>query len=89
MKRSLDKTITANASINDNDGLGTFNYQWFSDGIKVQDSNSNKYKILASDLGKKIKVKVNFTDGYGFSESISSDEIKIDLPVKKLKYCLW
>ena len=83
-ERALDKTNYANASINDNEGLGTFNYQWFSDGIKVQDSNSNNYKILSSDLGKKIKVVVNFVDGFGFAESISSDEIKIDLPVKTI-----
>ena len=81
-EKSFDKIITAAASISDTEGLGTFNYQWFSDGIKVQDSNSNNYKILASDLGKKIKVVVNFVDGFGFAESISSDEIKIDLPVK-------
>ena len=84
-ERSLDKTIVATASINDNEGLGTFNYQWFSDGIKVQDSNSNNYKILASDFGKKIKVVVNFVDGFGFAESISSDEIKIELPVKNVE----
>ena len=81
-EKSLDNIITATALISDNEGLRTFNYQWFSDGIKVQDSNSNNYKILASDLGKKINVVVNFIDGFGFAESISSDEIKIEIPVK-------
>ena len=48
-KKSSDNIITANALVSDNDGLRTFNYQWFSDGVWVQDSNSNNYKILASD----------------------------------------
>ena len=84
-ERSVDKTIVASDSIYDSEGLGTFTYQWFSNGIKVQDSNSNKYKIVASDLGNKIKVKINFTDGFGFSESITSNEIKIELPVKTVE----
>ena len=40
---------------------------------------SNNYKILGSDLGKNIKVVVKFSDSFGFSETVSSNEVKIDL----------
>ena len=51
-------------TINDLEGLGTFTYQWFSDGIKVQDSSSNNYRVLSTDSGRKLKVVVNKTDGF-------------------------
>ena len=41
-------------------------------------------KFLHQDLGKKIKVVVNFVDGFGLHEKISSDEIKIEIPVKNV-----
>ena len=84
-KRSINEMITAKATISDNDGLGTFTYQWFSNGVKVQNPTSNNYKILGSDLGKNIKVVVKYSDGFGFSETVSSDEIKIDFPVQTIE----
>ena len=66
--------------INDTNGLGgvDFTYQW----IRVEnmtDTNigidSATYTLTAADVGKKIKLKVNFTDNAGFAEERTSDAV--------------
>ena len=70
--------LTADTSdIEDTDGLGTFSYQW----IQVDDltetnipgATSSTYTPVAADIGKTLKVKVNFTDGEGNAETLTSD----------------
>ena len=69
------------SGISDADGLpASFTYQWVrvdSDGTPTGTgvgSNSNTYSPTAADVGKKIRVKVSFTDNAGNSEGpLTSD----------------
>ena len=64
----------------DADGLpSSFTYQWVrvdSDGTSNEmdiGSNSDTYTLMADDVGKKVKVKVSFTDNGGTTETVTSD----------------
>ena len=69
------------SGISDADGLpASFTYQWVrvdSDGTSTETgvgSNSNRYSPTPADVGKKIRVKVSFTDNAGNSEGpLNSD----------------
>ena len=69
------------SGISDADGLpASFTYQWVrvdSDRTSTETgvgSNSNTYSPTAADVGKKIRVKVSFTDNAGNSEGpLTSD----------------
>ena len=73
----VGQTVTAETSgIADSDGLtGTFSYQWILvDGTNETDisgATPGTY-TLAADQGKKVKVKVSFTDNDGTSETLTS-----------------
>ena len=77
----VGNTLTAGTSaIMDADGgPGSFAYEWVrvdSDGTSnetVIGSNAETYTLVAGDEGKKVKVKVSFTDDAGNSESLTSD----------------
>ena len=75
------ETLMAGTSdIMDADGLpSSFTYQWVrldSDGTSNEmdiGSNSDTYTLMADDEGKKVKVKVTFTDNGGTTETVTSD----------------
>ena len=43
----------------------------------ISGATSNSYTLVAADAGKRVKVRVSFTDGLGFEEVIESAEITI------------
>ena len=70
-------TLTADPSgITDVDGVpGTLTYQWIRvDGADAEITNATSitYALAAGDAGKKIKVKVDFTDDDGTDETLTS-----------------
>ena len=72
--------LTANKNtIRDTEGLGSFTYQWIrvdADGTSNATDigeNSNRYLLAEADFSKLIKVRMDFTDGQGFAESLTSD----------------
>ena len=74
--------LTADTSnITDPDGLTGpgYTYQWIrvdADGVSNPTnvgSNSSTYTLVAGDAGKKIKVKVTFTDDASNSETLTSE----------------
>ena len=74
----VGETLTANTGDTmDSDGLGVFSYQWIRvDGLtetNIAGATSNTYAPVTADVGKRIKVKVSFTDGDGTQESVTSD----------------
>ena len=71
----VGETLTADISgIADADGMSgaTFSYQWLADDVAIQGATGSTYTLTASDEGKTIKVKVNFTDDGGNGESLTS-----------------
>ena len=68
----------ATTGIQDQNGLpATFAYQWFrSDGTDyapIDEATESTYILASGDVGRRVKVRVTFTDNDGFSESLESD----------------
>ncbi|EMI21354.1 vcbs repeat-containing protein [Rhodopirellula maiorica SM1] len=63
------QTLTANTSgIADDDGLGSFVYQWTRGGSVIGTATSSTYTLTAADIGHAIRVSVSFTDALGSNE---------------------
>ncbi len=64
-----DQTLTADTiGISDNDGLGSFGYQWLRDGIAIGGATASTYTLGDADVNTKISVEVTYTDGWGTGE---------------------
>jgi len=71
-------TLTANAgTIADNDGLGTFSYQWLRDNVVIDSATDSAYMLEDADVGKQIRVQVSYTDGHGTAESLTSAQTAV------------
>ena len=78
----LGQTLTAlTAGISDADGLSaeSYGYQWIrvdADGTgnpaDIPGATSRRYVLQAADVGKRVKVKVSFTDDGGTDETLTS-----------------
>ena len=75
----VNQTIWADTSpISDLNGLDnvSFEYQWISiDGVvetDIEGATKSTYTVVAADLGKTVKVRVDFTDDRGFEEAVTS-----------------
>ena len=87
----VGETLTVStAGIGDENGLGdaTFAYQWMSnDGTvdaDIQGATEPGYTLAAADTGRTVKVRVTFTDGDGYEESLTSAptaSVTADAPV--------
>ncbi len=75
----VGQTLAADVTgIADEDGLddASFAYQWVgSDEEDIQDATNASYMLGASDQGKSIKVRVDFTDDAGHQESLTSEPV--------------
>ncbi|PLX34186.1 MAG: hypothetical protein C0605_14420, partial [Hyphomicrobiales bacterium] len=68
-----NQTLTADPSgISDQDGLGSFAYQWLRDGVPVAGATSISYVLGDADVGAQMSVQVSYTDGGGANESVTS-----------------
>ena len=70
-------TLTADlGDVTDPDGTddAVFTYQWSSDGTDIAGETGSTYTPTASDVGSKLRVKVDFTDDDSNAESVTSDE---------------
>ena len=77
----VGQPLTADVShIMDTDGLpSSFTYVWrsvdSSNNERLVGANSNTYSPTSTDVGRTIKVEVSFTDGGGYSETVTSDAV--------------
>ncbi len=67
-----DEILSVTSTLADDDGLGDFEYQWLGNGYEIYGANAATYKISASDIGKKISLKVSYIDGEGTLETATS-----------------
>ncbi|MDG2356629.1 MAG: cadherin domain-containing protein [Paracoccaceae bacterium] len=81
----VGEKVVAKPSLNDVEGLGTLNFQWYREGVKIVGANTENYVLSGSDIGEKVTVEVSFVDGLGFPETISSASIEPSMPTKTLK----
>ena len=71
----VGQTLTAvTTGITDADGLQSvaFQYQWLADDADISGATGSTYTVASGDVGKTIKVRVDFTDGAGNEESLTS-----------------
>ncbi|MCX7248326.1 MAG: hypothetical protein NTX31_11725 [Burkholderiales bacterium] len=66
------QTLTLANTLADLDGLGTFSYQWKSDGAAITGQTLSSLTLSQAQVGKAITVAVSYTDGHGAAESIVS-----------------
>ena len=69
---SEGQTLTAVPNISDDDGLGTFSYQWNANGVAILGATTNTYQLTQNELNKEITVTVSYTDGRGTAETVTS-----------------
>jgi len=74
-------TLTASNTLADVDGIGAITYQWLSNGSVISGANQVNYILSASDIGKIISVKANYTDSGGTAESVFSGTTTAILPM--------
>ena len=75
-------TVTANTDgISDSDGLTRprYRYQWLADGVAITGATSKTYTLAAAQQGKRISVRVTFTDDGGFAETSTSPQTEAAL----------
>jgi hypothetical protein len=72
----VGNTLTATNSTTDPEGNGAFTHTWqtSTDGSNwnTVGTNSNNYTIARSDQGKQVRLKIDYTDGKGFAESLTT-----------------
>ena len=66
------------ASINDADDLGTLSYQLLRDGVTISGANSATYDLTSEDQLKNISVQINYTDGHGRDETMTSTQSVVE-----------
>ena len=68
-------TISADTwRVSDPDGMtnATLSYQWLADYTEIRGATRSSYTVTAAEAGKKIRVKVTFTDDAGNEEVLRS-----------------
>ncbi|MBL6846603.1 MAG: hypothetical protein ISQ85_06870, partial [Planktomarina sp.] len=73
----VDETLFTDVLIDDPDkGISSINsYKWYSNNNFV--GIGPTYKVKTTDIGNKIKVEINYTDGEGFNETVITNETNI------------
>ena len=65
----VGQTLTASAQLPS--GV-SFTYQWLANDAEIAGETSKTYVVRVADVGKTIKVRVDFTDDEGYSKSLTS-----------------
>ena len=76
----VDGVLNAVSTLDDEDGIGSLEYQWQADGVDLSGENGSSFSIDTSDAGRSITVKVSYEDNGGTVETVSSEATTISLP---------
>ncbi|WP_222425314.1 hypothetical protein, partial [Planktothrix tepida] len=85
-----NQILTATNTLADVDGLGTFNYQWqesSDNGVTWTDisgATNNTFALSQTQVGKKVQVKVSYTDLLGTAETVNSSPTAVVTNVNDL-----
>jgi uncharacterized protein YjbI with pentapeptide repeats len=71
-----DQVLTASNDLTDEDGLGSFGYQWKRAGAAISGATSTSYTLIQADVGKAITVTASYTDAQGTDESVTSAQLQ-------------
>ena len=59
--------------IEDEDGLGTFQFQWMRDGSAIAGATGSSYTLTGADVQAEVSLRVRYVDGQGTTETLLSD----------------
>ena len=68
----VGKTLSADNTLTDADGLGAISYQWKANGKDIDGATDREYTLTTAEKGQTMSVVASYTDGHGFIESIPS-----------------
>jgi Ca2+-binding RTX toxin-like protein len=68
----IGQRLGVNSTVADLDGLGPFSYTWLRGGAAIAGATDSSYTLGEADVGTTISVRVNYTDGGGRAETVSS-----------------
>jgi len=78
----VGETISVDtSSITDDDGLGTFTYQWLLNGTDITGETNTSYTIQSSDAENLLSIKVLWTDNNGTAEFVTSSSVNVPKPI--------
>ena len=64
--------LTATHTLADADGLGTLSVSWSADGVLIAGANGFSFTPGQAQVGKVIRAKISYLDGYEYAESSES-----------------
>ncbi|MFM6395665.1 MAG: hypothetical protein ACKPFF_03180, partial [Planktothrix sp.] len=73
-----NQILTVTNTLEDANGLGTFNYQWqesADNGVtwtNISGATNNTFTLSQAQVGKKVQVQVSYTDKLGTAETVNS-----------------
>ena len=74
----VGQTLALQQTLADTNGLGAFSYQWRrlvnNSHQVILNATSASYQVTSDDVGLSLSVQISYTDGDGFSETVSSAE---------------
>jgi Ca2+-binding RTX toxin-like protein len=68
-----DQTLTVSDNLTDADGLGVITYQWYANGVAINNATGATYKLTQTEVGKTITAIASYVDGSGAAESVTSN----------------
>ena len=77
-------TVSTANTLDDEDGLGDFSYQWYLDAVAIRNATDSTYTIALSDVGHKLAVSLSYVDGSHNTETVYSKQYPINAAVNKL-----
>jgi hypothetical protein len=84
----LGETLASDVStITDEDGLGTFSFQWQRGGRDIEGATAATYTLTDIDVGNTISLDVSYVDAYGRPENLSYNSdiiVSLELPFKTI-----
>ena len=78
---TVDDILSISESTADPDGTGTLSYVWQSSSDETtwtQIGTDSTYTLTSSEEGKKVRAILSYTDGQGFSESVTTTSLAIN-----------
>ena len=67
------QVLTARNTLIDIDGLGVLGHQWSVNGKIIKDATADTYMLTQTEIGKALSVKIDYIDGQGTKEFVTSD----------------
>ena len=69
--------LTVLSTIADSNGLGDFSYQWLVNNNPIDNATATSFTPTTEHLNQQISIQVSYTDGDGFNESLTSEQVTV------------